>query len=89
MTDNTGDTPLAPALPVDAPFADILEAWKVGLCQEVDLAALYNRSDVAHRWKAPFRSLILREGLCWRIVDLLDASHELTARGKSWVRSSC
>jgi hypothetical protein len=43
-----------------------------GLCKEIDLAALVSRSQIAHKWKAPHRSIVLRELTHWRIVDLLN-----------------
>lgn len=35
------------------------------------------RNAVAHKWKAPYRSLVLREATFWRIHDLLTQSYEL------------
>jgi hypothetical protein len=64
-----------------------LAAWKATLCSKVDLGALHSRNPIAHKWKSPFRSLILRETVSWRVQDLLaqslalyDLDHLLGAR---------
>jgi hypothetical protein len=51
-----------------------LAAWKVSLCDRLDMGGLYSRSPIAHKWKAPFRSLTLRETVGWRAHDLLQQS---------------
>ena len=57
------------------------------LCKSVNIGGLYSRNKIAHKWKAPFRSLQLREIVSWRTQDLLqqslflfDAGHLLGAR---------
>lgn len=69
--------------PVDKSLAE----WKASLCGSVDIGGLCSRSPVAHKWKAPFRSLTLRETVAWRTQDLLeqslllhDSNHLLGAR---------
>jgi hypothetical protein len=64
-----------------------LDMWSKSLCEKISLAELYSRNPVAHKWKAPFRTLILRESISWRLHDLLcqskslsDAKHLLGAR---------
>src|SRR4030067_72060 len=64
-----------------------LAAWKASLCETVDIGGLLSRNGVAHKWKAPFRSLTLRETVAWRTQDLLeqslllhDSNHLLGAR---------
>lgn len=57
--------------------ADILANWQQSLCPRVEVAGLVARSPVAHKWKAPFRSLVLRETIFWRTHDLLSQSYEL------------
>ena len=66
---------------------EYLKQWKESLCQQVSVGGLFSRSPVAHKWKAPFRSLILRECVAWRTQDLLsqaqllhDAGHTLGSR---------
>lgn len=66
---------------------EYLRQWKVSLCEQMSVGALFSRSPIAHKWKAPFRSLILRECVAWRTQDLLsqaqvlhDASHTLGSR---------
>jgi hypothetical protein len=54
-----------------------LAAWKNSLCREVDVGGLYARSKIAHKWKAPWRGLLLRESVAWRMQDLLEQSHAL------------
>lgn len=66
---------------------DNLFTWKMTLCESVDIGGLYSRNKIAHKWKATFRSLELRETVSWRTQDLLqqslflfDAGHLLGAR---------
>lgn len=66
---------------------DDLLAWKMTLCKSVDIGGLFSRNEIAHKWKAPYRSLELRETISWRTQDLLqqslllfDAGHLLGAR---------
>jgi hypothetical protein len=68
-------------------IAHALEALRTSLCQSVDIGGLFSRNRIAHKWKAPFRSLSLREGIAWRTQDLLaqslslyDSQHILGAR---------
>lgn len=58
-----------------------LAEWKASLCQQIDVGRLFARSPIAHKWKAPFRSLMLRESVCWRLHDLLTQSHALHQAG--------
>lgn len=55
-----------------------LEEWKESLCKSVDVGGLLSRNPIAHKWKAPFRSLSLREAASWRLQDLLYQSKLLT-----------
>jgi hypothetical protein len=54
-----------------------LANWKSSLYPKLDLAGLYARNPTAHKWKAPFRALMLRESVFWRLHDLLTQSHAL------------
>lgn len=54
-----------------------LQNFKVSLCQKIDLAALYARSNIAHKWKLTYRLLVVREGLAWRLVDILCQAQKL------------
>lgn len=65
----------------------LIEGWTTSLPQQVSVAGLYARNPTAHKWKAPFRSLVVREALIWRMHDLgqqilllSDAKHYLGAR---------
>lgn len=51
-----------------------ISSLKKSLCQEVDVGGLFARSKLAHKWKAPWRSLLLREAVAWRIQELLEQS---------------
>jgi hypothetical protein len=64
-----------------------LSEWKEDLCSEIDVGGLFTRNALVHKWKAPWRSLLLRETVAWRLQDLLtqsyflhNASHSLGAR---------
>jgi hypothetical protein len=51
-----------------------LSEWKASLCDSLDIKSLYSRNKIAHKWKATFRSLELREIISWRTQDLLEQS---------------
>lgn len=64
-----------------------LDQWQAALCKEVPVGGVFARDPDVHRWKAPLRSLILREATSWRAHDLLqqavllsEARHLLGAR---------
>ena len=56
------------------PIDKALSVWKESLCKVIDIGGLYSRNKVVHKWKAPFRSLTLRETVAWRTQDLLEQS---------------
>src|SRR5450830_1524779 len=56
-----------------------LEAWKHSLGKNIDVGSLINRNKTAHKWKAPWRLLLLREAVAWRLQDLLEQSFRLHA----------
>lgn len=49
---------------------DTLERWSQSLCEEVSVGGLLSRCPIAHKWKAPYRSIVIREALLWRMHDL-------------------
>jgi hypothetical protein len=50
---------------------ETVKVWRGSLCPRVELAALYARNPTAHKWKTTYRSIVLRELVCWRVTDLL------------------
>jgi len=54
-----------------------LNAFQTSLCRKIELAALFARSNVAHKWKFTYRLLVLREGIGWRLSDILSQAHKL------------
>jgi hypothetical protein len=56
---------------------ETLTLWEQSLCPRLDIGSLLSRNPTAHKWKATFRSLELRETAFWRIHDLLSQSYEL------------
>jgi hypothetical protein len=63
-----------------APMSDITKAlghWGASLCAGVSVGGLVARNATAHKWKAPCRSLVLRETISWRSHDLLTQAHFL------------
>ncbi|WP_374538209.1 hypothetical protein [Chitinimonas taiwanensis] len=62
-------------------FSTVLQAFKNSLCREVDLGGLYARNAIAYKWKAPWRALLLREAVAWRLQDLLEQSLTLSRTG--------
>lgn len=59
-----------------------LQALKNSLCREIDVGGLFARSPITHKWKAPWRALLLRESVAWRLQDLLEQSLVLSQDGK-------
>ena len=53
-------------------LAAALQVLKSSLCGEIDVGGLFSRSPVAHKWKAPWGALSLRECVAWRLQDLLE-----------------
>lgn len=50
----------------------VLAVWRSSLCDKIELAALISRNPTAHKWKATYRSIVLRELTFWRTTDLLN-----------------
>jgi hypothetical protein len=59
----------------------LLSEWKAMLCGSFEIGGLYSRNKTAHKWKATFRSLVLRETIAWRTQDLLEQSLLLFDQG--------
>lgn len=55
-----------------------LKKWREFLCESVDVEGLRLKNPIAYKWKAPFRSLSLRESVGWRLQDLLFQSKMLS-----------
>lgn len=58
-----------------------LTEFKASLRKEIQLGELFARNHTAHKWKGPFRTIILRESLAWRLQDLLEQSFQLSSTG--------
>lgn len=56
---------------------ETLATWQASLCKQIDVGSLYARNSTAHKWKAPWRILLLREAVGWRLIDLLVQSTQL------------
>jgi hypothetical protein len=52
-------------------LAVALDALKDSLCKQIDAEHLRVRNQAAYKWKAPWRGLVLRESVAWRLHDLL------------------
>lgn len=61
-----------------ADFSEVLQAFRSALCRQVDVGGLFARNATAYRWKAPWRALLLREAVAWRLQDLLEQSLKLS-----------
>ena len=68
--------------------------WSQSLPKEVAVVGLISRCPIAHKWKAPFRSILIRESSLWRMSDLgssfvqlVDSGNVLAAR--IILRSAC
>lgn len=58
-----------------------IASLKSSLFTELKMGGLHSRNPTAHKWKAPYRSLQLREVVYWRLLDLLDQSLLLNKNG--------
>lgn len=58
-----------------------LANWKSSRMASIPVAGLISRNPVAYKWKAPFRSWMLREAVFWRLHDLLTQSYCLHQQG--------
>src|SRR4051812_1401442 len=58
-----------------------LTNWKKGLFPKIPVGGLFARSPIAHKWKAPHRSVMLREATFWREHDLMAQSYALYQQG--------
>lgn len=47
-----------------------LTRWSDSLCNNISVGGLVARCPIAHKWKAPYRILVVREALLWRMTDL-------------------
>ena len=61
---------------MDAP-ASLLQRWKSSLPEKVSVGGAMAKNPTAYKWKAPYRSLVLREALFWRTYDLLSQAQLL------------
>lgn len=59
----------------------ILDGWNSSLCSRIELGELISRNPTAHKWKANYRSIVLRELTFWRVTDLLTQIVYLSKNG--------
>jgi hypothetical protein len=55
---------------MDTP-ALLLQRWQTSLPRQVSVGGALAKNAIAYKWKAPYRSLVLREALFWRTFDAL------------------
>ena len=58
-----------------------LRNYQNSKANKVELAGLLARSKVAHKWKLTYRLLVVREGICWRLIDILDQAYKIGQQG--------
>ncbi|MDD9732798.1 hypothetical protein PVW46_23110 [Mameliella sp. AT18] len=58
-----------------------LANWSTSRMASIPVAGLLSRNPMAYKWKAPFRSWMLREAVFWRLHDLLTQSYALHQQG--------
>ena len=56
---------------------ELLIRWKASLPTNVSVGGALAKNTIAYKWKAPYRSLVLRETLFWRTYDLLNRAQKL------------
>lgn len=61
--------------------AKVLDVWNSSLCKKIELGGLISRNSKAHKWKATYRSVVLRELTFWRVTDLLNQMVALANAG--------
>lgn len=69
-------------------------SWSQSLPKEVSVGSLFSRCSIAHKWKAPFRSILIRESSLWRMSDLGNSFVQLVDSGnilasRIILRSAC
>ncbi len=52
-----------------------IDNWHSSLFPKISVGGLIARSSIAHKWKTPFRCVMLREATFWRDHDLMNQSH--------------
>jgi len=69
-------------------------SWSQSLPEKVSVGGLLSRCPIAHKWKASFRSILIRESSLWRMSDLgnsfvqlIDSGNVLASR--IVLRSAC
>jgi hypothetical protein len=67
----------------DEPVERALARLKASLLPRFDIGELFARNPTAHKWKATYRSLLLREAVFWRLHDLLEQSFALHAQKRT------
>lgn len=59
------------------PVEQSLARLRASLLPSFDIRDFRARNEIAHKWKATFRSLLIREAVHWRVTDLLQQSYDL------------
>jgi hypothetical protein len=49
-----------------------LHNFKTSMAPKVEVGGLYSRSKIAHKWKLTYRLIVVREAICWRLIDILE-----------------
>ena len=62
----------------------IVDGWGSSLCPKIELAALMARNPLSHKWKATYRSIVIRELSIWRVQDLT-AQALFLAKNNRWL----
>mgnify|MGYP007123201105 CR=1 FL=1 len=61
--------------------SELLARWANSKCKNISVGGLLARCPIAHKWKSPYRSLVIRETLFWRMHDLGQQAHLLFSNG--------
>jgi len=61
--------------------SELLARWSDSRCESVSVGGLLARCPIAHKWKAPYKSIVLRETLFWRMHDLGQQAQLLFSHG--------
>jgi hypothetical protein len=50
----------------------LVNKWQKEKVSIIEQGSVYSRNPIAHKYKAPYRSLVIRELILWRISDLIE-----------------
>jgi hypothetical protein len=59
---------------------EAIRGYEESMASNLDIGSLVVRNEIAHKWKVTYCAFVIRETVCWRLVDIVRQAVEL---GKS------